>query len=76
MLDLAKGKIVLNLDVKDRIYTEVIETVLRKKAADRVIVKAYAGVDSAQFASMPPYDSVPFMPLLTSADDTASIFPV
>lgn len=75
MLDLARGKIVLNLDVKDMIYPEVIEAVLRKQAADRVIVKAYAGIGSAQFASMPPYDSVPFMPLLTSADETAKDLP-
>lgn len=60
LLALAKGRIVLNLDVKDAIYGEVVDAVVRAGAADRVIVKTFAGMGSSPLAPMAPYDRVPF----------------
>ncbi len=70
MLALAKGRIVLNLDVKDAIYAEVVEMAVRLGAADRVIVKVSAGTGSAPLATVAPFDRVSFMPMITSADGT------
>ncbi|RMB54932.1 glycerophosphoryl diester phosphodiesterase [Sphingomonas sp. PP-CE-3A-406] len=64
----AGNRIVLNLDIKDAIYAEVIEAVVRAGATDRVIVKTVAGIGSAPLAAMAPYDRVSFMPILSSGD--------
>lgn len=76
MLALAKGRIVLNLDVKDAIYAEVVDMAVRLGAADRVIVKVSAGTGSAPLAAMAPFDRVPFMPMIASADNTGGDLPV
>jgi glycerophosphoryl diester phosphodiesterase len=68
ILALAKDRIVLNLDVKDLIYAEVIDAVIRAGAQDRVIVKTMAGIGSRPLASMSPYDRVPFMVIPRSGD--------
>jgi glycerophosphoryl diester phosphodiesterase len=60
LLALAKGRVVLNLDVKDAIYAEVVDAVRRAGATDRVIVKTFAGIGSSPLAPMAPYDRVPF----------------
>ncbi|MDJ0278043.1 glycerophosphodiester phosphodiesterase family protein [Sphingomonas sp. 2R-10] len=75
MLALAKGRIVLNLDVKDAIYAEVIDMAVRLGAADRVIVKVSAGTGSAPLAAMAPFDRVPFMPMIASGDGTGTDLP-
>lgn len=75
MLTLAKGRIVLNLDVKDAIYAEVIDTVVCLGAGNRVIVKASAGAGSAPLAAMTPFDRIPFMPMVASADGTGHDLP-
>ncbi|GBR02920.1 glycerophosphoryl diester phosphodiesterase [Acetobacter oeni LMG 21952] len=72
MLARAGTKIVLNLDVKDAIYAEVIAAVVEAGAADRVIVKTGAGVNSPSLAGLPPYNRVPFMPILSSGDESGS----
>ena len=72
LLVLAKGRIVLNLDVKDAIYGEVVDVVVRAGATDRVIVKTFAGVGSPPLAAMPPYDLVPFAVIPTTADPQAA----
>jgi glycerophosphoryl diester phosphodiesterase len=64
MLAAAKNRIVLNLDIKDAIYVEVIDAVVRAKAQDRVIVKAVASIATKPLAGMAPYKRVPFMPVL------------
>jgi glycerophosphoryl diester phosphodiesterase len=64
MLALADHRIVLNLDVKDAIYVEVIDAVVRAKAEDRVIVKTTAGIATEPLAGMRPFRQVPFMPIL------------
>lgn len=75
ILALAKGRIVLNLDVKDAIYAEVVEMAVRLGAADRVIVKVSAGIGSPPLAAMTPFDRIPFMPMIASADGTATDLP-
>lgn len=75
MLALARGKIVLNLDVKDAIYAEVIDAVVRHRAADHVIVKVAAGAGSPPLASMVPFDRVPFMPMIASVDEMGADLP-
>jgi len=75
LLALAKGRIVLNLDVKDAIYGEVIEAVVRAGAADRVIVKTFAGNGSVPLAAIAPYDRVPFAPIPITGDPAAADVP-
>ncbi len=68
MLALAKGRIVLNLDVKDMIYAEVAAAVRQAGMAEQVIVKNYAGIGTAPLADMAPYDATPFIAMLSSPD--------
>lgn len=75
MLTLAKNRIVLNLDVKDAIYGEVVEAVHRAGAQDRVIVKTFAGVASQPLAAIAPYDRVPFAPIPITAEPNAADVP-
>ncbi len=75
LLALAKGRIVLNLDVKDAIYAEVVDAVRRAGAADRVIVKTSAGIASPPLAAMTPYDRVPFAVIPTTGDPRAAEIP-
>ncbi|MEI5688847.1 glycerophosphodiester phosphodiesterase family protein [Sphingomonas kyungheensis] len=75
LLALAKDRIVLNLDVKDMIYGEVVDAVHRAGAQDRVIVKTFAGVASVPLATIPPYDRVPFAVIPITADPAAGDVP-
>ena len=75
MLALAKDRIVLNLDVKDMIYVEVIDAVVRAGAQRRVIVKTTAGMGSPALATIAPYDRVPFMVIPTSGDPAGADLP-
>lgn len=68
----AGNRIVLNLDIKDAIYAEVIDAVVRAGATDRVIVKTVAGIGSTPLAAMAPYDRVPLMPILSSGNAIGS----
>jgi glycerophosphoryl diester phosphodiesterase len=64
LLEAAKGQITLNLDVKDAIYPEVVEAVVRAGATDLVTVKTKAGIASAPLASIEPFEHVAFIPVL------------
>ncbi len=75
ILALAKGRIVLNLDIKDMIYPEVIAAAERAGVQDRVVVKTTAGVGTAVLASMTPYDRVPFAVIPTTGDAQAADLP-
>jgi glycerophosphoryl diester phosphodiesterase len=72
MLAAARGRILLNLDVKDAVYVETIDAVLRAGMADQVIVKSEAGALAHPLAAMTPYDRVPFMPVLQGDADLVS----
>ncbi|MBB5711612.1 glycerophosphodiester phosphodiesterase family protein [Sphingomonas xinjiangensis] len=75
MLTHARGRIILNLDVKDAIFGEVAAAVRRANAVERVIVKAYAGIASPPLADLAPYDAAPFIAILSSADATGAELP-
>ncbi|CCF68068.1 glycerophosphoryl diester phosphodiesterase family protein [Xanthomonas citri pv. punicae str. LMG 859] len=73
MLARAKGHILLNLDVKDAIYVQVIDAVARAGMQHQVIVKAEAGMFTAPLAAMPPFDTVYFFPILINAHGKADL---
>ena len=73
MLRAAAGRIVLNLDIKDAVHAETIEAVARADALKRVLVKANAGIASPPLAGLPPFDRVPFMPMLTGGAELPSV---
>jgi glycerophosphoryl diester phosphodiesterase len=74
MLKAAKGRITLNLDVKAPIYAEVVDAVLRAGAADLVTVKTRAGIASPALAAIPPFNKVPFVPVLNAkGSDIAAV---
>ena len=75
LLALARDRIVLNLDIKDMIYAEVIDAVVRAGAQDRVIVKTTGGIGSPALAAIAPYDRVPFMVIPTTGDPQAADLP-
>lgn len=72
MLDRARGRIVLNLDIKDAIYAEVIAATIHAGAIERVIVKNAAGIGDPSLAAIAPYDRVPFMPILSASDEAGT----
>jgi glycerophosphoryl diester phosphodiesterase len=74
MLTLAKGRIVLNLDIKGPIYPEVIDAVARAGAPNWVIVKTSAGLGSGPLAAIAPYNEVPFAVIPVSTDGRARTF--
>lgn len=75
LLARAKGRILLNLDVKDPIYAEVIDAVARAGMREGVIVKTSAGVGSQPLAAMSPYDRVPFAVIPATSDGTGRDLP-
>lgn len=76
MLAYAKGRIVLNLDIKDAIHTEVIDAVVRAGAQDGVIVKTTVGDQSRPLTPMQPFNLVPFMPILRFTGDERQLLDV
>ncbi|MFD1950326.1 glycerophosphodiester phosphodiesterase family protein [Sphingomonas arantia] len=76
MLAHAKGRIVLNLDIKDAIHAEVIDAVIRAGAQDGVIVKTTAGDQSKPLTPMQPFNLVPFMPILRFSGDERQLLDV
>lgn len=64
MLKAAKGRITLNLDVKDTIYAEVVDAVVKAGAAGFVNVKTRAGIGSPALAAIEPFVRLPFIPIL------------
>jgi len=64
MLQAAKGRITLNLDVKGAIYAEVVNAVIRAGAVDYVVLKTRAGINSPKLSTIEPFAHVPFIPIL------------
>jgi glycerophosphoryl diester phosphodiesterase len=75
ILALAKGRITLNLDVKDAIYPQVIAAVRAAGAQDRVTLKTRVGIGSPPIAAMAPYDQVPFLVIPMEGDDSGATIP-
>ncbi|CBA15165.1 glycerophosphodiester phosphodiesterase family protein [Xanthomonas albilineans] len=70
MLAAAKGRIMLNLDVKAPIYAEVADAVRRAGMQREVVLKTEVGVHSQPLASLPPFDQVNFTPVLLNPPGT------
>jgi glycerophosphoryl diester phosphodiesterase len=70
MLAAAKGRIMLNLDVKAPIYAEVADAVRRAGMERQVVLKTEVGVYSQPLASLPPFDQVNFTPVLLNPPGT------
>jgi glycerophosphoryl diester phosphodiesterase len=64
MLQAAKGRILLNLDIKASIIPQVVAAAARHGMLEAVLVKTDTGIGSAALANMAPFDRVPFMPIL------------
>ncbi|KQQ84917.1 glycerophosphodiester phosphodiesterase [Xanthomonas sp. Leaf131] len=73
MLARSKGHILLNLDVKDAIYVQVVDAVARLGMQHQVIVKAEAGIATPPLAAMQPFDKVYFFPILINAHGNADL---
>ncbi|CAD0360735.1 glycerophosphodiester phosphodiesterase family protein [Xanthomonas sp. WHRI 8391] len=73
MLAKSKGHILLNLDVKDAIYVQVVDAVARAGMQHQVIVKAEAGIATPPMAAMLPFDKVYFFPILINAHGNADL---
>lgn len=73
MLAASKGRILLNLDVKDAIYVQVVDAVARLGMQHQVIVKAEAGIATPPLAGMVPFNTVYFFPILLNAHGTADL---
>jgi glycerophosphoryl diester phosphodiesterase len=71
----AAGRIVVNLDVKDASYVEVIAEVRRLGVERHVIVKNVAGIASPALAALASYRDVPFMPIVNGSDARGSDIP-
>lgn len=72
MLEHAGERIMLLLDVKEQVFAEVLEIVRISGASGRVIIQPAAGAGSLSLANIEPYDQVPVMPALLSAEDRGS----
>jgi len=70
LLAAAKGRIMINLDIKEDIYPEVIAAAARAGMADQVLVKSVVKTPEPPVADQPPYTDVPYMPIVwrTAAD--------
>lgn len=63
----ARGRILINLDVKDPIAEQVARVVLASGASGQVLVKARPEADAAPMADLPPYTGLAFMPMIGAA---------
>lgn len=70
MLAAAKGRIMLNLDVKAPIYAEVADAVRRAGMQRQVVLKTEVGVYSQPLSSLPPFDQINFTPVLLNPPGT------
>jgi len=59
-----RGRILVNLDVKEPIAEQVARVVLASGAAGQVLVKARAEAGAAPMADLPPYSGLAFMPMV------------
>lgn len=73
MLALAKGRIILNLDIKANIYVEVAAAVRRAGMTRQIIIKSEVGPDTPAMAALPPFDALPYMPIPLNAQGKADI---
>lgn len=63
-LELARGRILLNLDIKEEIYPEVIAAARAAGMGEDVLVKKLVADDRPPLADQAPFDGAPFMPMI------------
>lgn len=63
----AKGRMMLNLDIKEPIQAEVAAAVVKAGVADEMLIKADAGPEAPPMADQAPFNDLPFMPMLRSS---------
>jgi glycerophosphoryl diester phosphodiesterase len=63
-LALARGRILLNLDIKEEIYPEVVAAAGAAGMSDYVLVKKLVADERPPLADQPPFDGAPFMPMI------------
>lgn len=68
----ARGRILVNLDVKEPIAEQVAQVVLASGAAGQVLVKARPEPDAAPMADLPPYSGLAFMPMVGAVNGRAA----
>ncbi|MEH3159601.1 MAG: hypothetical protein PGN08_12155, partial [Sphingomonas taxi] len=73
MLALAKGRVMLNLDVKANIYAEVAAAVLRAGMEKQIVIKTEVGMDTPAMAAQPPFDRLLYMPIPLNPDRKADL---
>lgn len=73
MLALAKGRIMLNLDVKANVYAEVAAAVLRAGMEKQIVIKTEVGPDTPAMAALPPFDRLLYMPIPLNPDRKADL---
>jgi glycerophosphoryl diester phosphodiesterase len=72
MLAAAKGRIMLNLDIKEAIYPEVIDAAVKAGVADEVLVKTDVKAVKAPLADSAPYRAVAYMPVIYRQDGASA----
>lgn len=83
-LNYARGRILINLDIKgakygdekDSIYREVGAVVERLKMRDHVIIKTSANQSSPPFAQQAPFNRISYMPMIVSTGDETALIQV
>ena len=78
LLAAAKGRIMINLDIKEEIYPEVIAAAVRAGMADQVLVKSIVTAPGPPVADQTPYIEAPYMPIVwrtpaNADDDVAAV---
>lgn len=69
ILAAARGRIMLNLDIKEPIYPEVVAAAVRAGVADQVLVKIAVDRVEPPLADQPPYRDTLFMPMVEQHRD-------
>jgi glycerophosphoryl diester phosphodiesterase len=73
MLALAKGRIMLNLDVKANIYVEVAAAVRRAGMEKQIVIKTEVGPNTPAMAALAPFDRLLYMPIPLNPDGKADL---
>ncbi len=73
VLALARGRIVLNLDVKANIYAEVAAAVRRAGMERAIILKSEVGAETPAMAAEPTFAGIGYMPILLNPGQRADL---
>ena len=64
LLAAARGRIMLNLDIKEAIYPQVVTAVIRAGMRDQVLIKSVIDTIKPPLADRAPYDQVLYIPII------------